>query len=83
MSVMRWQRRWIDGVLELIKEQMWCAPWLRATRREVVFRGRTERDVRRKVVRYWSDHQHRLGMNLHQFMRRCQMTEDGSIVFAL
>ena len=50
--------------------------------KEIVFAGRTRIESKRKMIRFWSEHQSRLGMDLHEFTRCCALMEDErTIVF--
>lgn len=49
---------------------------------DVFFHGKTERDAKRQALRYWSEHQRRLGMGLGEFTQQCVLLEDEqTIVF--
>ena len=86
------RRAEVDGVLTLIKNAFakptgrihhGVSPRVNASRaNEVVFAGRTRIESKRKMIRFWSEHQSRLGMDLHEFTRCCALMEDErTIVF--
>lgn len=50
-------------------------------RSDVVFKGRTRQDAKRALLRYWSENQSHLDMELWQFQRQCAWTSEGEIVF--
>ena len=37
------------------------------------FRGRDRRDVKRKVLTYWTSHSRTLGLSLREFLANCRM----------
>ena len=37
------------------------------------FRGRDRKDVKRKVLSYWTVHSRELGMTLREFLTHCRM----------
>jgi len=50
--------------------------------REIVFAGRNRVEAKRQMIRFWSEHQNRLGMGLHEFTRCCALMDDErTIVF--
>lgn len=46
------------------------------------FRGRNRKDVKRKVLTYWSSHSRDLGLTLREFLANCRMgPNEQTIVF--
>ncbi len=46
------------------------------------FRGRDRRDVKRKVLTYWTAHSRSLGLSLQEFLAHCRMgPNEQTIVF--
>ena len=46
------------------------------------FRGRDRRDVKRKVLIYWTAHASSLGLSLQEFLAHCRMgPNEQTIVF--
>jgi len=47
----------------------------------VAFRGRSRADTKRALLKYWSANEHRLNMELDEFVSRCTLVHDAHIVF--
>lgn len=48
---------------------------------EIIFQGRTRREAKRHLIRYWSANQGRLEMGLEEFTRRCVLRDERTIIF--
>jgi len=73
------QRSVNHGVIKLILRTMAIDPT--RVREEVVFEGRNPRDLKRRMLKYWSEVERPTGVGLGEFQRRCTRRGDHSVVY--
>lgn len=67
------------GVIKLIIRTMAADPT--SFDEEIVFEGRNQTDVKRRMLKYWSEVERPTGVGLGEFQRRCTRRDDYSVVY--